>query len=52
MPNEPLRDVHPEEFVDWEVDQFADALVLRSVRAVLGVWRLLVEEQADDINSE
>ena len=44
------RDVHSEESVDWEVEQFA--LVLRSLRAVPGVWRLPVWEQADDINSE
>ena len=36
----------------WEVEQFADALVLRSLRAVPGVWRLLVWEQADHINAE
>ena len=46
-----LRDVHSEEFVDWKVEQFADALVLRSLRAVRGVWRLPVWEQAH-INSE
>ena len=37
-----LRDVHSEDFRDWEVEQFADALVLRSLRATPGVWRLLV----------
>ena len=47
-----LRDVHSEEFVDWEVEQFADALVLRSLRAVPGVWRLPVWGQADHINAE
>ena len=47
-----LRDVHSDEFGDWEVDQFADALVLRSLRAVQGVWRLLVWGQADDVNAE
>ena len=52
MARGPIRDVHSEDFRDWEVGQFADALVLRSLRAVPGVWRLLVWEQADDINSE
>ena len=32
-----IRDVQSEEFRDWEVEQFADALVLRSLRAVPGV---------------
>ena len=38
--------------MDWEVEQFADALALRSLRAAPGVWRLTVWGQADDINSE
>ena len=41
-----------EEFKDWDVDKFAEALVQRSLRAVLRVWRLLVWEQAEDIDSE
>ena len=47
-----FRDVHPKEFVDREVEQLADALLLRGLRAVPGVWQLPVWEQADDINSE
>ena len=47
-----LRDVQSEDFRDWEVEQFADALALRSLRAAPGVWRLPVWEQAADINSE
>ena len=47
-----LRDVHSEEFLHWEVEHFADALALRSLRAVPGVWRLSVWEQADNINME
>ena len=35
-----------------DVDQFSAALELRSLRAVPGVWRLPVWEQAEDINSE
>ena len=50
--NRALRDGQSEEFADWEVEQFADALGLRSLRAVPGVWRLPVWEQADDINAE
>ena len=46
-----LRDVRSEDFRDWEVEQFADALALRSLRAAPGVWRLPVWEQADEINS-
>ena len=42
----------PDDFLDWEVEQFADALVLRSLRAVLGVWRLPAWGQADDVNAE
>ena len=34
------------------IDKVADALVLRSLGAVPGVWRLPVWEQADDINAE
>ena len=45
-------DVLSEKFRDWDVGQFADALVLRSLRAVPGVWRMPVWEQAEDINSE
>ena len=41
-----------EEFREWDVDKFADALALRSLRAVPGVWRLPVWEQAEDNNSE
>ena len=37
---------------DWEVEQFVDALALRSLRAAPGVWRLPVWGQADDINSQ
>ena len=47
-----LRDMLSEEFKEWDVDTFAEALVLRSLRAVQGVWRLPVWEQAEDINSE
>ena len=47
-----LRDVHSEEFRDWEVEHFTDALVLRSLRAVPGEWRLPVWGHADDINAE
>ena len=47
-----LRDMLSEEFKEWDVDQFAEALVLRSLRAVPGVWRLPVWEQAEDINFE
>ena len=39
-----LRDVQSEDFRDWEVEQFADALALRSLRAAPGVWRLPVWE--------
>ena len=49
---ETVRDVQSEDFRDWEVEQIADALELRSLRAVPGVWRLPVRGQADDINSE
>ena len=41
-----------EKFKEWDVDTFAEALVLRSLRAVPGVWRLPVWEQAEDINPE
>ena len=47
-----LRDVHAEEVKDWEVDQFADALVLRSSRAVPRVWRLREWRQTDEINND
>ena len=47
-----LRDMLSEEFREWDVDKFAEALVLRSLRAVPGVWRLPVWEQTEDINSE
>ena len=47
-----LRDVRSEDFRDWEVEQFADALALRSLRAAPGVWRPPVWGQADEINSE
>ena len=47
-----LREMLSEEFKEWDVDKFAEALVLRSLRAVLGVWRLPVWEHAEDINSE
>ena len=47
-----LREVRSEDFLDWEVEQFADALALRSLRAAPGVWRLLVWEQADEINPD
>ena len=47
-----LRDVHSDEFRDLEVEQFAAALLLRSLRAVPGVSRLLVWGQADDVNAE
>ena len=47
-----LRDMLSEEFKEWDVDTFAEALVLRSLRAVPGGWRLPVWEQAEDINSE
>ena len=43
-----LRDVRSENFRDWEVDQFADALALRSLRAAPGVWHY----RCDEINSE
>ena len=46
-----LRDMCSEDFREWDVDKFADALVLRSLRTVPGVWRLPVLEQADDINA-
>ena len=45
-------DVHSEEFLHWEVEQFANALALRSLRAVPGVWRLMVREQVDNNNAE
>ena len=47
-----LRDMLSEEFREWDVDQFSAALELRSLRAVPGVWRLPVWEQAEDINYE
>ena len=47
-----LRDMVSKEFKDWDVDKFAEALVLRSFGAVPGVWRLPVWEQAEDMNSE
>ena len=47
-----LRDMLFEEFKEWDVDKFAETLVLRSLRGVAGVWRLLVWEQAQDMNSE
>ena len=42
----------PTEFKECDVDMFPEALVLRSLRPVPGVWRLPVWEQAEDINSE
>ena len=47
-----FRDVLSEKFRDWDVGPFADALVLCSLRAMPGVWRMPVWEQAEDINSE
>ena len=47
-----LRAVLSEEFREWDANKFADGLVLRSWRAVPGVWRLLVWEQAEEINAE
>ena len=47
-----LRDTLSDEFREWDVDKFADALVRRSSRGVPGVWRMPVWEQAEDINSE
>ena len=38
------------DFWHWEVEEFADALALRSLRAVPGVW-LLLWEQAENIRT-
>ena len=52
MARGPSETFDPRILRDWEVEHFADALVLRSLRAVPGVWRLPVSGQADDINAE
>ena len=47
-----LADVFSQEFSNCGVEEFAKALELRSLRAVPGVWRLPVWEQAGHVNSE